>query len=528
MGLSLRELFVVALIAAAVFRAARPIALKFIAQQDLSRRRNTWFALTATAFIAPNFWVFALVAVLLIPGVARRDSNPCALYLMLFAVIPPVDVPVPMIGMESLFSINMFLLLSFCVLVPLASKLYRLKGEQPENALQFADYCLLAFGLLCSIFYIRAPSFSGALYPVTITEIMRRCFVFFFDTFILYYVVSRVSADRRKMLDMLATYCLSCAVLAAIAVFETLRGWLVYGGLETQWGLATSGAFYLVRAGGLRAMASTGHAMALAHLLVLAFGVWLYLQSRFDSKVWRAGGVILFWSGLFAAFTRGALFGAVLTYFLFAALRPKFFSRIITATGAAMIAGVLVYISPLGDKIVNAIPGFGAKVDDSSLIYRERLWDRTWQIIEQSPFLGDQEAMLKMQDLRQGEGIVDVVNTYAGILLSNGFIGLSLFMVFSLTALLKTWVGNRRTKASDQDLCLLGAGLFACFLATLVILWDSSFIRAPARMFYVFAGFAAGYSVLVRSPRLSESAANDAMDVVTPAGHAGPREVTGS
>src|SRR5579864_6853286 len=125
MMLSLKELVVVWVIAAVVFRVAKPIALSFIDPNDFLRRRNAWLALTATAFLAPGFWAFAVVAILLIVWTARRDSNPCAVYLMLFQVIPPIDMPVPMVGMSSLLSINIFLLLSFCVLSPLALRMYR-------------------------------------------------------------------------------------------------------------------------------------------------------------------------------------------------------------------------------------------------------------------------------------------------------------------------------------------------------------------------------------------------------------------
>jgi hypothetical protein len=173
-------------------------------------------------------------------------------------------------------------------------------------------------------------------------------------------------------------------------------------------------------------------------------------------------------------------------------------SKLFTATGGALIVGMLIYLSPLGEKIVSSIPWFGGKAD-FNVTYRERLWDRSWQIIQESPLLGDQGAILKMKGLRQGEGIVDLVNTYAGILLNNGFLGLALFLAFILTALFKTWAASRRAMSSDQDLCLMGAGLVACIIGMLVLFANGSFGSGPSKMFYAFAGFATGYSVLVRS-----------------------------
>jgi len=492
MILSLKELVVVFVIAALVFRVAKPIAVSFIDPNDLMRRRNTWFVLTGAAFLAPSFWVFAVVAIPLSVWAGRKDSNPCAVYLMLFQVIPPIDVPLPILN-----EFNIFLLLSFCVLTPLAMRIYRSRRAYKQHAMQFMDYCLLAYGLLTAVLYIHALRSDGSLFPGSTTESMRRAFLFFFDAFIPYYAVSRVGTDRRKLVDMFATYCLCCGLLAAIAVFETARQWLLYGEMAGHLGARAGGVTYLMRAGGLRAMASTGHAMALAHLLVLAYGLWLYLQSRLKWKLWRTGGVILFWCGLFAAFTRGALITGLLAYFVFTALQRRFLFRAFNAAGGALILGMIIYFSPLGDKIVSEMPWLGGK-DDSNFSYRQRLWDRSWELVKESPLLGDQAAMLKMSDLRQGEGIIDLVNTYAGILLDNGFLGLTLFLAFILTALYKAWAGSRRMMSSDQDISLMGTALATSIIAMLVLFWNGSFGTSAARMFYVFAGFAAGYSVLVR------------------------------
>jgi O-antigen ligase len=498
---SLKEFVVVFVIAVTVFRVAKPMALLFIDPDDLSRRRSTWLVLTATAFFAPNFWAFALVAIPLTIWAGRKDTNPSAVYIMLFTVIPPVETPLPMIGMPYLLMMSNYLLLSFCVLTPLALRIYRFKRKHKEPVLQFTDYCLLAFGFLTAVLYLQTVRPEGGLYPTSITDCLRRGFVFFFVAFIPYFAISRAGEDRRKLIDMIATYCLCCALLAAVGMFESARQWLLYAEMFGRLGTPGVGGTYLMRGESLRAMASTGHAMALAYMLVPAYGLWLYLQSRMDSKKWTIGGAIVFGGGLFAAYTRGAWVGAVLVYFLFAALQPRSLSKLFKATGGALIIGMLIYLSPLGDKIVSVLPWFGGNVDNFNVIYRERLWDRSWQIIQDNPFLGDQGAMLRMQDLRQGEGIVDMVNTYVGILLDNGFVGLALFLLFILGAAHKAWTGNRKTMSSDEDLCVIGASLVACIIAMLVMFENGSFGGAPEKAFYILAGLATGYGVLARSSR---------------------------
>jgi O-antigen ligase len=253
-------------------------------------------------------------------------------------------------------------------------------------------------------------------------------------------------------------------------------------------------------------MASTGHAMALGHMLVVAFGFWLYLQSRITSKRSRFGGAGILWGGLMAAYTRGAWIGGVLVYFVFVALRPRAFSKLFKATGAALVIAVLISLTPLGNRIVSVLPFFGGQVDNFNVVYRERLFDRSWQIVQESPMLGDQAALLKMQDLRQGQGIIDLVNTYMGILLENGFVGMTLFLSFILIALAKAWSSSRRSMQDDPDFGTLGASLVSCTIATLVIVENESFSGVTVVLFYALAALAVAYASLgaawQRTPKL--------------------------
>jgi hypothetical protein len=497
MPVSLKQLIVVLVVAAIIFRLAKPVALLFVTSGDFARRRNVWYALTVTAFLSPSFWIFAVVAIPVLVIAGRKDSNPSALYLMLLQVIPPIDVPVPMIGMPYLFFINNYLLLSFCVMTPAALRIIRSKDKAHFQGFELMDFCLLAYGVLTAILYIHSESPDGGIYPSSITESLRRGFVFFFSIYIPYFSISRASSSRRMLVDSMATFCLNCALLSAIAMFESARNWLLYGELASRWG---SGVLlfelYLTRGTSLRAMASTGHSMALGHMLVIAFGFWLYLQTRVASKSTRIGGTAIFWLGLLAAYTRGAWIGGVLVYFLFAALRPNPLSKFLKATGVSVVIAFLVYLSPLGDKIVSVLPFLGGTVDSFNVVYRQRLFDLSWQIIQESPMLGDQAALLKMQALRQGQGIIDLVNAYMGILLENGFVGLTLFLWFILIALFKAWSSSRKSKQADSDFGLLGASLVACILGTLLVIENGSFSGVSVTLFYSLAGLAVAYASL--------------------------------
>jgi O-antigen ligase len=263
---------------------------------------------------------------------------------------------------------------------------------------------------------------------------------------------------------------------------------------------------YLVRGGAIRASASTGHPLILGYLLSIAFGFWLFLQQRTEERRYRIGFFALLWAGLFACFARGAWMGTAFIYFAYAALSPKALSKLFRAGGVAALVAVVVSFTPLGDRIVQFIPFLGGKTDTGTYVYRQQLVDRSWQIIEASPFLGDQDALLKMQDLRQGEGIIDLINAYVSILLDNGFLGLGLFLAFILVGLLKTIALSRRSASADPELSRLGACLAACIIGTLLMLVDGSLGLGVERVFYVLAALAAAYAHLGQKARRTQTA----------------------
>jgi O-antigen ligase len=500
-----KELIIVMLIAVAVFSLAKPIALRFCAKEDFARRRNTWFVLTAVAFLSPSFWIFAAIATPVLLVASRKDTAPVALYLLLLHVIPPISMRVPMVGISYLIDINNYLLLSFCVLTPVALRLLRTNGSESGLRLHAMDWCLIAYGLLQAALYLHPENPDGTLVQATFTHALRRATEFFFANFIPYFVISRSSSDRRAMRDAMAMFCLSCALMAAIAVFETAKHWLLYGEMAYLWGRGSSFSIYLLRNSSLRAMASTGHPLALGSLLVVACGFWLYLRQYVESAPWRLSVMLLFWVGLWATYSRGPWIGAVFLYFAFVLLRPSAFSRTFRAVGIAGMVAAVVSLTPLGAKIVSLMPFLGGTVDYGSLVYRQLLLERAWQIIRDNPLFGDQYALLRMQDLRQGQGIVDVVNTYVQVALADGLVGLTLFLSFIGIGAVKVWMASRSVARADPKLNGLGVSLLACILATLLMCWDGSFGTGLEQIFYMLAGLAVAYSQLVRSEALGSS-----------------------
>jgi O-Antigen ligase len=501
----IRALIVILAIAAAVFRVAKPIAVLFTTASDFSRRRNIWFALTLTAFLSPNFWLFALVAAPLLLWAGQKDTNPVALYLLLLHVVPPIEVDIPVVGINQLFSLDNYRLLAFCVLIPAAWRLWRSKEPVAIRGTKSMDVLLLAFGAMQIVLFVPPDLPGHVILHDSPTNVLRRAFLFFVDVYVLYFVVSRSCSNRRALAEAMAALCLSCAIMAAIAVFESVRRWLLYASIAQHWIPEIGGffyTFYTFRGTSLRAQVSSGHPLALGYLLAIALGFWLYLQSYVRTARARIAGLILWWLGLWAAYSRGPWIGGVVIYFSFAAMSPRALGRFVKAAGIAILLVGIIGVTPIGDRLISVLPYMGHTVDSANVLYREKLATRSWELIQENPFFGDQYVLSKMDDLRQGMGIIDLVNTYADIALHYGLVGLSLFLGFIWVGAFKTYRLTRQLAKSDRDLAFLGASLVACVLGTLLMIGTTSFFHGYAKLFYVLAGLTAAFVHLARAPEV--------------------------
>jgi hypothetical protein len=498
--LSIKELIVVLVIAATVFQLAKPIALRFTSSKDFSRRRFVWFVLTAASFVSPTFWLYAFLAVPMLLWANRNDSNPIALYLLLLHVIPPVSVIIPVFGNNGLFPLDNYRLLAFCVLLPAAMRYRKNQREISATQMGTMDVLLLAFGALQVALYTPPDLGHHLVIPDSLSNALRRAILFLLDVYLLYFTVSRTCQSRRKIVDAAASFCLACAVMAAIAMFESAKDWLLYVDISSRWANDARFWFYLRRGTSLRSQVSAGHALALGYLLAVGFGFWLYLKSHVRSAMQRIGGTLLLWGGLFASFSRGPWLGAVTLYLTFLVTSPSPVSRLVKGTGVALALAGLIAVSPIGDKILDVLPVMGRSAD-ANVTYRQRLAERGWTLVRAHPLFGDQFPWPEMEDLRQGEGIIDMVNTYLGVALGYGLIGLFLFLSFILLGTARVYARTRELIHSDPDLALFGASLIACIVGTLVMIYSNSFILGPEKMFYVLAGLATAYARLTSSPQ---------------------------
>jgi hypothetical protein len=489
----IKELLIVAILGFLIFRLSEPIADRFSMASDFRRRRNVWFILTFAAFLSPSFWLYCAIAIPVMLWAGKKDTSPIALYLLLLHVAPPVPVNIPIIGANGLFELNNYRLLSLCVLVPAAYRLRSNSDIRKKRNIDTMDVLLAGWAILHIAIFIPPDLPNHVILQDSATNMLRRAFLFVLDVYVVYYVASRSIVDRRGLIDAQAAFCVATAVMAAIAVFEYARHWLLYADLASFWSENLKAGFYLFRGDALRAQASSGHPLALGYLFAIAFGFWLSLKDQVPSTKTRIAVGLVFCSGLLAAYSRGPWVGALAIYFVYIAIGPQRLGRIFKSLAIFGCSFGLLLATPLGDRVISVLPFVGGTVDSGSVTYRESLTSRALEIVEQNPWFGDQLAYQQMEDLRQGEGIIDFVNTYAEIGVFYGLVGLSLFLLFSVSACARAYRNASYNIRTDPALGLTGIDILACLVGTLLMLVSCSFIFGYVQLFYVLTGFANAY-----------------------------------
>lgn len=424
-----RSLVVVLVIATAVFSLLRPGFAALMPPGAYQRRRNAFLALTACAFLAPGFWFYALPAALVVLLAARRETNVPALFLALLLAVPPAAERIPGLGLVNfLLAIDHPRLLALLLLLPAT---VALRHHARRGRTLWPDRLLLAFILLQGVLILwRSGSFTNGLRGVVYLLI---------DVALPYYVASRGLATLAQLKDTLAAFCVSGAVLAAIGLFESIKHWLLYRALLDRWDPEFGMGNYLVREGLIRATATTGQPIVLGYVLMVALVCFLALRGQLRTGMQKRVGLLLLVAGLVATYSRGPWLGAAVAALGFWATSSA--SRMYWGLAMAAAAATAIAV----DAQLPFLP-MVANVDPATVDYRAELLAKSLEVLKEDPWFGSDRYVGQLAEMGmvQGQGIVDIVNTYVGVALSTGIVGLTLLTCLFTTVLLALWKLRRK------------------------------------------------------------------------------------
>lgn len=486
----IKSLVVILVLAVAVFAYVSRHFTSNIAGEDFIRRRNLWFALTLAAFLTHNFWLYAFVAVVLLRYTHRREKNPPALFFFVLFALPMDAAQIPGLGVfNALFELSHVRILELLILLPAYLFLRRQNDTVPFGRTAF-DKILFAYLLITPLLYLR---------DATVTDALRKTFYMFVDIFLPYVVFSRALRSMQVFRDALASYVIAIMVLALIAAAEFSKSWLLYQPLASAMQLGDGRTENFVRDGMLRVVASTGYPIVLGYLMVVGLGLYLFVQNSIGDKSMRRAGMMLLAVGLIAPLSRGPWIGVAVLLVVFIATGRYALRRLMGLALAAVLALSLATVLPGGEKIINLLPFIGS-TEKENVDYRERLIANSVIVIQRNPWFGSVDFLKtpEMESMRQGQGIIDVVNSYLPIVLQTGITGLALFVSFFVFILFGIYRAMRSISDKSSEEYLLGRVLLAVLLAILVMIGTVSSISFIPIVYWSVAGMGVAYLQMVR------------------------------
>ena len=489
----LRALIVILALACIVFAFARRPVIDLTPYSDFTRRRNLWLSLSALAFISHSFWLYAAITAIVLTIAQRRERNPLALFFFLLFLIPPAPIQIPGLGLINyLLALDHLRLLALVILLPAFFTLRKQASTLPFGR-TWPDKLLALYLLLTALLHLR---------ETTLTDTLRQTLYLFTDIFLPYYVASRALKQLSDFKDAMLAFTLATMVLALIGAFEYARHWLLYNSLTNAMGLHWNLSNYLGRGGSLRASASTGQAIVLGYVISVGIGFYLFLQTGVRSRLHRRLGAMLLVVGLFVPLSRGPWVGTAVIITTFIATGRNAAKRLMLLVLAGVLALPLLSIIPGGNKLIDLLPYIGT-IEKGNITYRERLFDNAMIVIQRNPILGSIDYLNtpEMQSMIQGDGIIDIVNTYLIMALKSGLVGLALFAGFFIAIVLGIYKSFRTFQDKDDEALRLGRALLATLIGVMLTITTVSSISVIPVVYWSLAGLGVAYIQMARSLR---------------------------
>lgn len=518
MGELIKAFVFIFTVSAGGFVFARMAFGEFADGRTLARWRNLFLAVIAVSFLTPNFWLFLflLAFVIIIFGVGEK-IRPVPYLLLLFS-IPVADSLVPGIGgINGFLNLYPFNVLALVILWPLlfkanANREFKKTGSTAD--LFFILYSLLTFAL----------SFRDT----TITDGFRQWTSFMLTAFGPYLVFSRYDWTKERLRLATLAFVTPLIILSALAVVESVMSWHLFASPVSHWGIWHR-AIYSWRSGFLRAYTTVFEPIAFGLFIAIAIPLMLALLHSLKRRTLAIGGLGVLILGLIFTFSRGPWVGAIFAAIVFAAASGRVFSSFTRLAGLGAIGLLVLSATPMGDKIMALLPFVGESSTDS-VDYRQRLMDIGWSVAMENKWFGSETYMNHpaMQQLIQGQGIIDIVNSYLRVTLESGVVGLVSFVGVSAFSLLALWRSISAARKADPELAVYGqawlAGL-ACLL--LVIATTSSVVAQVAEVHWLLCGMCVGIARSARAAAARKSAEPEGETPAAPPPPPAPGKPTG-
>lgn len=434
-----------------------------------------WVVLTSCAFLTSNYYIFALLSFSLIYFLRKKIPIEAqgGLYLVLLLGLPSLSKTIPgFLGLQQLFQSSWPLILGVAfVLAERQGRIFKFTEK--------VDWAVFLFFAIVGILLLRKSSFTDGL---------RYVFIYFNLICVPYFIAKKISKNAASVRLIFIGYVFIMLILAGAAVFASLKHWNVYQSLDSALALNERGITgYKYRGGFLRASTTLGA----IHLAIASFGaviLYSYLSYGTRSSLYKKAAFFLFFLTIVLTFSRGPwLIGLGVLVLYFAMDRGS--KGLIYLVMGLMAFAMLLSVSGVLGSVMDGL----SLRDSGNVDYRQHLLEVGVSEIMKYPFFGrlDFRDAAAFKTLIQGEGIVDIVNTYLQIALAYGVIALGFFVYVLIVWPISIYRKAARSKDLQRQKI---ARAYLCFMLCIAIsiFTVSSFnvgsVFFPLIMFWVGVG----------------------------------------
>lgn len=480
------------------------IFLRYVELPHFARTRLSWawLALTVAAFSSMHIFVFAAIVAIVCWSLRKLDGESVpAIYIALLPVIPLYRYTIPgVLGINALFDLDYQRVLALTLLIP-ALLFSKDRGSTKSPIVRNGVDALFYF--YCAWLFILA-----LLHRPTPTDSIRAAFEVVAFLLVPYVAVSRLIRTWGQLLSALSAIVFSGILVAFIGVFEERMTWHFYAFVPDLLHMNPQEAFtktYEIRFNMLRIKSSIDGGLGM--FLGIALGGLICLRQGRVIAGWR------FWIGA-AAICAAILFtgsrGAwIMTGIMLATL--PLFHLIKSPTRFLVVAGLGLFAVPVAQRyFLTTRDTFG------TFDYRAELYRSGVPLVWERPIFGwDSMQVLfatgRLEHLRQGQGIIDLVNTYLGEALLHGLPGMIVFsgvLFCSVLAVLRRY--QRSGHSLEPIQTAVPAFLLSSILGTAFLLVTTSLVGHTSAYLWLLAALCSAYAAMDSPTSTSSPGHSDA------------------
>lgn len=448
---------------------------------QLKKWQFSWFLMLYGAILLKNIW-FIAAAVFIIANakIPAKSVQRVYFYLVLICAIPLFYEQIPgFAGIQNLIPLSYTNLMIMSLLLP---ALLNLNSPQKLFSIPTDKY-IVSFIIILSLLQFRDNSLTNA---------GRESFLLFIDIFVPYYVITRLINTYERLKMALTAFFIGIIPFAALGIFEVMTNWLLYIPMMRMLDDSTANLYRDIRGGGVRASLLMGP-IVLGYTMIYAGSLLLYLQYFIKKRklVFIAFSIIFLC--LLASKSRGPWIGFALMIMMFLWTGRDGFGKLVKYGILGVFLLIAASLTPAGSKYVGLLPFIGDERTDT-FDYRVQLIENSKILFKKNPLFGDINfrSTPEMESIRQGQGIIDVVNTYIGILLPYGlialllFIGVFVFLIFRCRKIIKR-------PDIDIESKLMGRSFIACIVGVMFTIFTVSSISFIPTFYWVLIALTSAY-----------------------------------